>query len=470
MHRDVKPGNVLLLDGDPVLIDFGIAHLDDDVRLTRTGLVMGTPGYLSPEIVEGGEVSTSTDWWGWAATLGFAASGRPPFGKGGMEAVLARVVRGDADLVGVDPGLVPLLDAALSPYPEDRPTDGEILAALDPYAEGGPVTDALRTVDRQPAAPTQVFRSPPTAVLPVTRTAPAEVPRPVLPPAPWQVASSTTPPRPPERSVPPAPRPDLNRAALAPHGPGIPAVTGPAAYPGVPQPGTVQPGPAQPVGGLEPGPQPPSLPPRPVMAGDPRIGRATRSGTLLAIGALMVAVGAAMPWIGLTAAVAWSLLARTLDRAVTSLVLRRHNKGARPGDAWWAALATPVHALTGVLATAAAALIPLIVGLAGVFATRLVESVYGLPTQRADHAAAFAVGLALVILTSWWGPGGAALRRGSRSIARGLAPTGVAAQVTAGLALGAALGLVAWVLLGTQAPLWWPATTQPPFLDLLTNR
>ena len=51
MHRDVKPGNVLLVDGDPVLIDFGIAHVTDDIRLTMTGLVMGTPGYLAPEVV-----------------------------------------------------------------------------------------------------------------------------------------------------------------------------------------------------------------------------------------------------------------------------------------------------------------------------------------------------------------------------------------------------------------------------------
>ncbi|MFZ5871580.1 MAG: serine/threonine-protein kinase, partial [Actinomycetota bacterium] len=50
VHRDLKPGNVLMLDGAPVVIDFGIAHVADDVRLTSTGLVMGTPGYLSPEV------------------------------------------------------------------------------------------------------------------------------------------------------------------------------------------------------------------------------------------------------------------------------------------------------------------------------------------------------------------------------------------------------------------------------------
>ncbi len=53
VHRDLKPANVLLLDGDPVVIDFGIAHVADDIRLTMTGLVMGTPGYLSPRSSRG---------------------------------------------------------------------------------------------------------------------------------------------------------------------------------------------------------------------------------------------------------------------------------------------------------------------------------------------------------------------------------------------------------------------------------
>ena len=57
VHRDIKPANVMLVDGEPVLIDFGIAHLADESRITVTGLVMGTPGYLSPEVVDGQPVS-----------------------------------------------------------------------------------------------------------------------------------------------------------------------------------------------------------------------------------------------------------------------------------------------------------------------------------------------------------------------------------------------------------------------------
>ena len=165
VHRDLKPGNVLLLDGKPVVIDFGIAHVADDVRLTTVGLVMGTPGYLSPEVVDGQAVTTATDWWGWAATLAFAASGRPPFGRGPMDVVIDRVRRGDSDLDGVDPRLRPLLAAALAVSPDLRPDAGEVLAALDRYAAGGDTTLvgrpteattlAVPSVPYVPSAPTQ---------------------------------------------------------------------------------------------------------------------------------------------------------------------------------------------------------------------------------------------------------------------------------------------------------------------------
>ncbi|GAB7193394.1 serine/threonine-protein kinase [Kineococcus sp. NUM-3379] len=131
VHRDLKPGNVLLLDGRPVVIDFGIAHVADDVRLTTTGLVMGTPGYLSPEVVGGGAVSAATDWWGWAATVAYAATGRPPFGRGPMEVVLDRVRRGDTDLAGLPPELQRLLSGALAVNPSHRPEPAALLEALD---------------------------------------------------------------------------------------------------------------------------------------------------------------------------------------------------------------------------------------------------------------------------------------------------------------------------------------------------
>jgi hypothetical protein len=168
VHRDLKPGNVLVLDGDPVIIDFGIAHVADDIRLTSTGLVMGTPGYLSPEVIDGGRVTEATDWWGWAATLSFAASGRPPFGRGPMDVVIDRVRRGQADLDGVDDRLRPLLVAALSVDPGQRPGHDEVLEALGRYASG----EATATVALLPGA---------TRVLPEALPARPSVP-PLAPP------------------------------------------------------------------------------------------------------------------------------------------------------------------------------------------------------------------------------------------------------------------------------------------------
>ncbi|EWS99858.1 serine/threonine protein kinase, partial [Intrasporangium oryzae NRRL B-24470] len=188
VHRDIKPGNVLLEDGEPVLIDFGIAHLQDDVRHTVGGLVMGTPGYLSPELVEGAAITEATDWWGWAATITYAASGRPPFGRGRMDAVLSRVRAGDVDLDGVDPRLAPLLRASLSPSPFERPHADYVIAALERYAAGYEAT--VPTADNGhwdahglPVAPpgaTQVFQGGGTAVMPsgLAPSAPA-------PPAAW---------------------------------------------------------------------------------------------------------------------------------------------------------------------------------------------------------------------------------------------------------------------------------------------
>jgi predicted Ser/Thr protein kinase len=173
VHRDLKPGNVLLADGKPVVIDFGIAHVADDVRLTTVGLVMGTPGYLSPEVVDGQPVTTATDWWGWAATLAFAASGRPPFGRGPMDVVIDRVRRGDTDLDGVDPRLRPLLAAALAVSPDLRPDAEQVLAALEQYAAGGDTTQVVRpattlAVPARPTVPAPLPAS--TAVLPSEAT------------------------------------------------------------------------------------------------------------------------------------------------------------------------------------------------------------------------------------------------------------------------------------------------------------
>lgn len=130
VHRDLKPGNVLMPEGAPVVIDFGIAHVADESRLTSTGLVMGTPAYLAPELLTDGAVSPATDVWGWAATTVFAATGRSPFGGGPTPAVLDRVTRGAADLRGLSARLVEVLRGALDPDPAGRPSPSVVRETL----------------------------------------------------------------------------------------------------------------------------------------------------------------------------------------------------------------------------------------------------------------------------------------------------------------------------------------------------
>ena len=130
VHRDLKPTNVMLVDGTPVVIDFGIAHAVDATRLTRLGQVVGTPGYMGPEIIEGAAPGPAVDVYGWAATVTFAASGRSPFGTGSLESVLARITSGRPDLAGVPPGLEPLLRAALERDPARRPSAPQLAGRM----------------------------------------------------------------------------------------------------------------------------------------------------------------------------------------------------------------------------------------------------------------------------------------------------------------------------------------------------
>ena len=122
VHRDLKPGNVMLTDDRPIVIDFGIAQTGDATRLTQTGLVMGTPGYLAPEVIEGEPSSPASDVHSWGSTMAFAATGHLPFGGGSYETIFYRIISGRADLSGVPAPLVPLISAALARDPSHRPS------------------------------------------------------------------------------------------------------------------------------------------------------------------------------------------------------------------------------------------------------------------------------------------------------------------------------------------------------------
>ena len=137
VHRDLKPSNVMLVHDTPVVIDFGIAQGPDATRLTMTGMFMGTPGYLAPEVIEGRPSSEASDVHAWGATVGYAATGRPPFGAGSYETIFYRIVNGQANLDGAPTALVPLLASALARDPAHRPPAIQLRAqagVLDPAA------------------------------------------------------------------------------------------------------------------------------------------------------------------------------------------------------------------------------------------------------------------------------------------------------------------------------------------------
>ncbi|WP_341845822.1 serine/threonine-protein kinase, partial [Streptomyces atriruber] len=132
LHRDLKPANVLLGADGPKLIDFGVARALGATTMTSTGLLVGTPGFMSPEHVAGGRhVVAASDVFCLASVLAYAASGDDPFGDGPVAAVLYRVSRAEARLDGVPEELRELLAACLSRDPGERPGPEEVAAGLE---------------------------------------------------------------------------------------------------------------------------------------------------------------------------------------------------------------------------------------------------------------------------------------------------------------------------------------------------
>jgi len=130
IHRDLKPSNVLLAPDGPRIIDFGIASAADAPSLTGTGLMIGSPGFMSPEQAEGMPVGPSSDIFSLAGVLIFAARGEGPFGTGDTAALLYRVVHGTPNLDQVPDQIRPLIGRCLSRSPAARPTAAEFLAEL----------------------------------------------------------------------------------------------------------------------------------------------------------------------------------------------------------------------------------------------------------------------------------------------------------------------------------------------------
>jgi serine/threonine protein kinase len=138
IHRDFKPGNILIHEGGSKVVDFGIAHLphgDTTATLSRSGRRLGTPDYMSPEQALGEEITQASDVFSWAGTVCFTASGEPPFGFGLPNPVLFRVVYEEPAVPELPAELDDLVRSAFAKDPADRPTTGEILSSLSSQTE-----------------------------------------------------------------------------------------------------------------------------------------------------------------------------------------------------------------------------------------------------------------------------------------------------------------------------------------------
>ncbi|TRV78555.1 protein kinase [Streptomyces sp. 130] len=153
VHRDVKPGNVMLAADGPRLIDFGIARDTGATPLTTTSRMVGSPAFMSPEHVAGsGRVVPASDVFCLASVLCFAATGRDPFGDGPVAAVLYRVKYVEADLADVPDSLRAVLADCLTADPAGRPTAAALAERLTPGAASGwpaPVGEQIAEYERE---------------------------------------------------------------------------------------------------------------------------------------------------------------------------------------------------------------------------------------------------------------------------------------------------------------------------------
>ncbi|MER7420637.1 serine/threonine-protein kinase [Micromonospora peucetia] len=206
VHCDLKPDNVVLGRDGPRVIDFGIARAMG-VTETVTSRVMGTTAYMAPERFRNDSVGPPCDVFAWAATIAFAAGGRPPFGSDSLFAVMHRVLNDPPDLPPLPPGLDELIRQCLAKDPADRPEAEHALMRLLGQGVGvaGPLRrdTVLQMGNETAGAPT------PSQPLPLPRPAPPAT----LAPAPEGPTAPAT-----------APGTALEAPATAsPFGPGTPA-------------------------------------------------------------------------------------------------------------------------------------------------------------------------------------------------------------------------------------------------------
>lgn len=468
VHRDLKPSNVLVTPNGPVIIDFGIAQALEEPRvaLTSPGFVIGTPGYLAPELLDGAAPTPESDWWSWAALLAFAATGRSPFGVRPTDQVLRRSREGRADLVGLPARTARALAGALQADPETRWGPTEVARALrrdaddashaailagDPLAGDDEATQRIAVHDD----PTQVLGAP-TQLL----GAPTQL---VVPP-----------------SIPPGGAPDGRATALD--------RDRAAARDGLTQAvplGTVRPvtGPMpqvearyQPYEALpDPGADDADRGAHTVPYSRPGLRR--RTGSLLAAVAPLAALAATRPGVAFAVLVGLVVLCRVVGTAWDRWHGRREQRGGRSGsDAVVAAVALPWHLLLGVLGaipqvivSACTAVITVVAGWWVFGAGRVVllprvdveaRSVGGI-NETLVFCGVLAAAMVLATLAAWFGPASRPARLGGRVLLNRLAPgrIGAALFVVACLVLA---GVLAAPALGAAPEIdWWPLPGPP---------
>ncbi|WP_433239049.1 serine/threonine-protein kinase [Actinomadura nitritigenes] len=470
VHRDLKPGNVMIVDGEPVVIDFGIAQGADATRLTATGMVIGTPGYLAPEIIEGEDAGPPSDVHALAGTVAYAATGRPPFGSGTFESIFYKIMQGTPDLDGVPEALLPLLRSAMARNPAERPTAVNLVQLARRIHLEATITDQTR-IDQhytRPDATSQPvgrpapdharqFAMPPDETPGRTdglaggpTPAPAPLPAPAPVPAQPKDFVGQLPPAAPPPVPPPAPGPYDAAPRYGPQNYGTQGTYQPTNYgpynqqptqppPNQPPPNALQRGPQQ--GGPYNPQQQDKQHRRPEPARDDRDKDARKPygwyrvlGFLVLVALLGFANIAPLLAVGVT--IVGVLVLRSADKAAQGMEGKRTRRGPRSGDAVAAAFRTPLHLPGAVMVTALLAALSMFAGL--VLLGVLIFTKSDMTASRAIAYSAMAV-IGLLCLA----PGSGAPRRQLARIWGALLP-----RTEAALAAALILGIFAAVLVG----------------------
>ncbi|MES4901022.1 MULTISPECIES: protein kinase [unclassified Streptomyces] len=180
VHRDLKPGNVIMADDGPRIIDFGIARSADASALTSLGVVIGTFAFMSPEQVRADQAGPASDVFSLGAVLGFAATGHGPFDAETIPAIVHRIISEPPRLGGLSGALRDTVEACLAKEPDDRPGIADVLARLAPSGQERPGSHNGHGTVVDPTAPVPLAArdTEPAAVQPPTTADRTHVARP----------------------------------------------------------------------------------------------------------------------------------------------------------------------------------------------------------------------------------------------------------------------------------------------------